>query len=304
MTPPGARRRPALVLLATAALGLGCIFSASRAATSDASGAPPRWIAVRARATGDGGAPAAPTTAGPAAVDRATLPRCPDGAVYIPGGRFAMGSPADHGAPDEHPQHTVLLRGYCLDRTEATVDAYTRCVRAGACTRPVATLPEGAQPVSGVDWGQSDAFCRYVGGRLPTEAEWEFAARGTDGRRYPWGDEDPAGCERLDWVYGNESCGGVGPSAVGAHPTGASPFGVLDLAGNVWEWTADWYARQYDAATQENPTGPLEGSARVTRGGGFNNDQIERHRATFREGQHPNFHDYDLGVRCAYDPSS
>ena len=86
-------------------------------------------------------APSAPSAPGaPSVIDRATLPRCPGGAVYIPGGRFSMGSPAGEGAPDEHPQHTVLLRGYCLDRTEVTVDAYTRCVRAGACTRPVATL--------------------------------------------------------------------------------------------------------------------------------------------------------------------
>ncbi len=305
MIPPGARRRPALLLLATA-FGLGCIFSARRAAT-DAADSAPRWIALRERAPSDGGvadAPAPVTPSAPSVIDRATLPRCPDGSVYIPGGRFAMGSPAGEGAPDEHPQHTVLLHGYCLDRTEVTVDAYTRCVRAGACTRPVATLPEGAQPVSGVDWHQSEGFCRFVGGRLPTEAEWEFAARGTDGRRYPWGNDDPSGCERLDWTFGNESCGGVGPSTVGTHPGGASPFGVLDLSGNVWEWTADWYARQYEAAMQENPTGPAEGSARVTRGGGFNNDQVERQRATFREGQHPNFHDYDLGVRCAYDPSS
>ncbi len=299
MTPPGARRRSALLL--TLCLGAGCIFSARRGSSTDGADNGPRWIALHGRAQADGGAPApsAPTT-----VDRASLPRCPDGAVYIPGGRFEMGSPEGQGAPDEHPQHTVLLRGYCLDRTEVVVDAYTRCVRAGACTRPVATLPQGDQPVSGVDWNQSEGFCRFVGGRLPTEAEWEFAARGTDGRRYPWGNDDPTSCATLDWTSGAESCGGVGPSAAGAHPTGASPFGVLDMAGNVWEWTSDWYSHQYEPGLQENPTGPLEGSARVTRGGGFNNDQVERLRTTFREGQHPNFHDYDLGVRCAYDPSS
>ncbi len=213
-----------------------------------------------------------------------------------------MGLGDGEGAPDEHPAHPVNLRAYCLDRTEVTIDAYTACVRAGACTPASATQQQGAVAVSGVDWQQAYTYCAFAGGRLPTEAEWEFAARGSDGRRFPWGNDAPQGCDRLDWTPdGTTSCQGVGPSSVTAHPSGASPFGVLDMAGNVWEWTADWYAPSYTAGAANNPTGPAEGSARVTRGGGWNNDQPDRLRVTWREGQHPAFRDYDLGFRCAYD---
>ena len=214
-----------------------------------------------------------------------------------------MGLPEGEGAPDEHPSRQVTLRAYCVDRVEVTVDAYNACVSANACTRAGGSAPRGDAPVSGVDWEQAVSYCRYVGGRLPTEAEWEFAARGTDGRRFPWGNDPPTDCARLDWTPAGQtlSCGGVGPSAVGGYVTGASPFGVQDMAGNVWEWVADWYAPNYATGVARNPTGPAEGTARVTRGGGWNNDQIERLRATWREGQHPAFHDYDLGVRCAYD---
>ncbi len=212
-----------------------------------------------------------------------------------------MGSPPDQGSPDEHPQHPVTLRPYCIDTLEATLDAYTRCVAARACTPSAGAQPLGAAPVSGIDWQQATAYCRYVGGRLPTEAEWEFAARGTDGRRYPWGNAPPTDCSKLDWTPSDTSCGGIGPSAVGSHPDGASPWGVLDMAGNVWEWTADWYTTAYTLGPATDPTGPDTGSARVTRGGGWNNDQTERLTTTFRQGEHPAFHDYDLGVRCAYD---
>ncbi len=212
-----------------------------------------------------------------------------------------MGHDGPDGYPDERPAHPVTLPAYCLDRLEVTIDLYARCVTAGACRRASTPLPQGSSPVTGVDWSQADAYCRFVGGRLPTEAEWEFAARGPEGRRFPWGDDVPTDCARMDWTVGGESCRGVGPTDVGQYPAGASPFGVLDMAGNVWEWTADWYSRSYPTGAQTSPRGPSEGSARVTRGGGWNNDQIDRFRTTRREGEHPAFRDYDLGFRCAYE---
>ncbi|MFO0631144.1 MAG: SUMF1/EgtB/PvdO family nonheme iron enzyme [Polyangiales bacterium] len=296
------RRAP---LTALAALALAhCIFRAAAPTrprpTRDG---PPRWMTLRdARDAGvaDGGAPAPTVAARPPSPD---LLRCPDDARYIPGGSFTMGATADDAPPDERPAHEVSLSDYCLDRTEVSSGAYTRCVAAGACTRPATQSPVEEAPVTGVDWNQSERYCRFVGGRLPTEAEWEFAARGTDGRLFPWGNEPPGDCERIDWTVSGASCRGVGASPVGTYPRGESPYGVLDLSGNVWEWTADWYARSYEGAQAQDPTGPEQGSARVTRGGGWNNDQPDRLRSTFREGQHPAFHDYDLGFRCAYDPA-
>ncbi|MEZ4410793.1 MAG: SUMF1/EgtB/PvdO family nonheme iron enzyme [Polyangiales bacterium] len=280
------------------ALAAGCIFSAAptrRPTNDEVMRRSARWTSHRERTSpGDGGVTAARGDASD---------RCPEVAVFIPGGRFEMGSAEGVGDPDEHPQHTVSLRAYCLDRDEVTVEAYLRCVAGGACTQVAGLQPSPTLPVTNIDWNQADAFCRWVGGRLPTEAEWEFAARGTDGRLYPWGNDAPSGCSRVDWTTNGESCGGVGPSAVGQRATGNSPFGVRDMAGNVWEWTSDWYARSYPSAAQDDPLGPSEGSARVTRGGGWNNDQPDRLRAAFREGQHPAFHDFELGARCAYEPS-
>jgi formylglycine-generating enzyme required for sulfatase activity len=252
---------------------------------------------LRTHAPGDGG------IAADAAVARNVDIRCPSGAVFVAGGTFVMGSPDGEGAPDEHPSHQVTLRAYCVDRIEVTVGAYTQCVTAGACTRTAAALPQDNAPVTGIDWEQAVSFCRFAGGRLPTEAEWEYAARGNDGRRFPWGETPPSDCARADWTPpgSGQSCAGVGPSPAALREGGASPSGALDMVGNVWEWTADWYAPRYTAGVARNPTGPAEGSARVTRGGGWNNDQIERMRVTWREGQHPAFRDFDLGVRCAYD---
>jgi formylglycine-generating enzyme required for sulfatase activity len=280
--------RPLLVL------GLGlAIACASRTSNRAGGGSMPRWVQLQPRAPSAG-----------AAADGGASVRCPPSAVYLPGGTFQMGSPEGVGAPDEHPAHLVRLSPYCIDRTEVPSEAYTRCVTAGACTRTVGSTPPERFPISGVDWGQALAYCRFTGGRLPTEAEWEFAARGAENRVFPWGSTSPSGCSFGDWTPGeaSASCGGVGPSAVGSYPQGASAFGVLDLAGNVWEWTADWYSARYDNAWSDDPTGPSTGSARVTRGGGWNNDQPDRLRTAFREGQHPSFRDYDLGVRCAYDP--
>ncbi len=286
---------PARSLLLTAAVALAaCGLFSSNATTrgARANAEPPglRWRSLQRRNAG------APDAGG-------TTARCPPQAVAIPAGSFTMGSPEGEGAADEHPSRQVTLHAFCIDRVEASVGAYTACVTAGTCSRASGTAPEGDTPMSGVDWEQASSYCRFVGGRLPTEAEWEYAARGSDGRRYPWGDEPPRDCTRADWTPTGtaQSCNGVGPSPARGREAGASPFGVLDLAGGVWEWTADWYAPSYPPGVARDPAGPAEGTARVTRGGGWNNDQVERLRAAWREGQHPAFHDYDLGVRCAYD---
>ena len=165
--------------------------------------------------------------------------------VLVPAGAFTMGNDVE-GEPDESPVHTRTLAAFRIDRLEVTREDYQRCVRAGVCQdawrRPTWTDPHG--PVTGVSWHQARTYCRWVSGRLPTEAEWEKAARGADGRRFPWGNDPPT---RERAVYGLRMNVGQ-PEPVGSHPSGASPFGALDMAGNVWEWTEsvyDPYAYRY-----------------------------------------------------------
>lgn len=187
-----------------------------------------------------------------------------DGArlVKVPAGEFRMGS--DTGPEASQPERAVSLDTFYLDRTEVTNAQYLRFCQETGRPLPVhlrAGIPAGQEnfPVSQVSWSDADAYCRWAGRRLPSEAEWEKAARGVDGRMYPWGNGWDA----------NRSCNRItcGESArpVGSYPAGASPYGILDLAGNVWEWTADWY-RAY-------PGGPLAfdetDRRRVARGGAF-----------------------------------
>jgi formylglycine-generating enzyme required for sulfatase activity len=162
--------------------------------------------------------------------------------LWVPGGTFVMGSDTG-GQEDEHPAHPVTLRAFFLDRTEVTNQAYALCVSAGKCRAPA---PESAhhfgddaafrgpeQPVSSISWDDARGYCAFVGKRLPTEAEFERAARGDDRRTYAWGNEPPAP-ERA--VFGASRTANAG-----THPAGAGPYGHLDLAGNVWEWLEDLY---------------------------------------------------------------
>ncbi|MBK8694740.1 MAG: formylglycine-generating enzyme family protein [Deltaproteobacteria bacterium] len=181
------------------------------------------------------------------AQDRRATPPPPD-RVRVPAGPFVMGEDA-RGEADERPRHTRTLPAYEIDRTEVTRENYERCVRAGRCTgpRPLdARFRDPRQPVVGVSWFQATAYCAWVGARLPTEAEWEKAARGGDGRTFPWGETYPT--LRMA-TFGHEEHTGH-PDPVGSHPGFPSPYGALDLAGNVWEWVDD----PYDPYAYREPT--------------------------------------------------
>lgn len=181
------------------------------------------------------------------AQERRATPPPPD-RVRVPAGPFVMGEDT-RGEPDERPRHTRTLPAFEIDRTEVTRENYERCIRAGRCTSPRpldARFRDPRQPVVGVSWFQASAYCAWVGARLPTEAEWEKAARGADGRTYPWGETYPT--LRMA-TFGHDEHAGH-PDPVGSHPGFPSPYGALDLAGNVWEWVAD----PYDPYAYREPT--------------------------------------------------
>jgi eukaryotic-like serine/threonine-protein kinase len=215
--------------------------------------------------------------------------------VPVPAGEFQMGN--DDREEDEKPAHTVFLDAFYLDKYEVSNAQYALCVAAGACSQPGCQdqdhLNAPNQPVVCVNWKQASAYCRWAGARLPTEAEWEKAARGTDGRTYPWGNQPPD-CGRANFG----SCVGR-PAEVGQYPGGASPYGALDMAGNVWEWVADWFAAGYDVRSPaRNPTGPQAGLSRVLRGGSwpYLGDYV---RASYRYYGNPDGSNYNLGFRYA-----
>ena len=203
---------------------------------------------------------------------------------------------------NESPYHEVTLSGYYMDKTEVTVDAYGECVTAGSCTAPSTggscnwgVSGRDNHPVNCVNWTQAGAYCAWAGKRLPTEAEWEKAARGTDGRKYPWGNET-ATCEYAV-MYG---CPGDTLDVCSNSPAGDSPYGLCDMAGNVWEWVSDWYGSgYYTNSPASNPTGPVSGSYRVVRGGSFDYGGDDALRASNRSGDLPSYDYVFLGFRCA-----
>ena len=171
---------------------------------------------------------------------------------------------------------------------------------AGACSEPNNTrwndLAYAEHPVVNVNWDQANAYATWAGGRLPTEAEWEKACRGTDGRIYPWGDEPPT-AELANFA---NNVGDTTP--VGSYPNGASPYGALDMAGNVWEWTADWYAADYYAnSPPANPPGPATGDVRVVRGGAFDYNENDV-RCAARDDCYPNYDVGDHRLSCCAVP--
>jgi formylglycine-generating enzyme required for sulfatase activity len=219
--------------------------------------------------------------------------------VLIPAGTFTMGS--DRGLGREQPVHPVYLDAYYIDRYEVTLGQYRACVEAGACAESAEAGrcvwyggTDEAEPINCMTWYDAQAYCRWASLRLPSEAEWEKAARGADGRNYPWG-------EQVDRNRANYK-GGYGRAvAVGSYPEGASPYGVYDMGGNVWEWVGDWYdANYYFASEQRNPAGPSRGTHRVLRGGSWC-FLSEAMRSTHRQPYDPEITDTDIGFRCARD---
>ncbi len=234
--------------------------------------------------------------------------------MYVPAGTFTMGW--DEGKPNEQPEHKVYLDAFWIDQTEVTVGEYHKCVDAGVCSHPqqaVHVQRDSSEtrrsyydnenyynyPAIFVNPIQAGIYCEWAGRRLPTEAEWEKAARGTDGRLYPWGNEEP----NSGLVNYNSDVGDT--TEVGSYPLGASPYGALDMAGNVWEWVSDWYnADYYSDSPKKNPTGPETGEFYIERGGSF---KMSEHpvRSTYRHYYIPPLvgdprvsHSYD-GFRCA-----
>ncbi len=222
--------------------------------------------------------------------------------VYIPAGEFNMG--VNGGAKDQvnQPMHKVYLDAYWIAQTTITNAMYKLCVEAGGCTNPIRKElnphyydPAYANhPAVYIVWLQAEDYCKWSGGRLPTEAEWEKAARGTGKREYPWGSGDP-NPNRVNVNHFHETT-----VRVGRYPKGASPYGVLDMGSNVREWVADWYQEDYYKAGTDNPTGPKKGDAKVLRGASWF-DPLYYAKVTNRLSHPPNSAGWNRGFRCVYE---
>ncbi len=234
--------------------------------------------------------------------------------VEIPSGSFPMGVPPGDrdGGRDEYPRHEVLLDTFWIDQFEVTNGRYIEFVKSAGHrvpqnpTNPTRNLWQGDsitesltdRPVINVDWFDADAYCKWVGKRLPTEAEWEKAAKGTSDRRFPWGNVEPT-AKHLN--YNQRWIGEKTLMPVGSSEAGKSPYGVYDVVGNVWEWVNDWYdARYYEKSPSKNPTGPQEGTKKVIRGAGWQNE-TPTVRIFTRVDSDPTMRNESTGFRCAAD---
>jgi formylglycine-generating enzyme required for sulfatase activity len=248
--------------------------------------------------------------------------------VYVPTGNFSMGDTSQQALTEcqqpyngdtcqasmftnEQPVHTLYLDAYLFDKTDVTGAMYEKCVNAGICKKPDSASygdpKRDNHPVDWANWYDAQKYCQWVGARLPTEAEWEKAARGTDGRTFPWGNNPPT-CKlantNLAQDNGKNCVGDTSP--VDAFSAGASPYGALDMVGNVMNWVSDWYSAIYYATSpSSNPTGPTSGTFRVVRGSEFGGNLVG-YRVTVRSSNNPdefsslaNGMSFTIGFRCA-----
>ena len=286
-------RRLAVSLMLLAAVGCG------------EEAAPPAQAAGSGGATGGSagiGGGGSAGTGGAAGVDgggfECVSSTAPGTMVSVPAGDFVMGCNAvvdGDCLDDEKPMHTVTLAAFEIDETEVTQDQYAACVTAGACDAPMCAwdCENGDFPASCVTWDLAKMYCAWAGKRLPTEAEWEKAARGTDGRKYPWGNTEPT-CTEV-----NMSGCGEKAQVVASHPAGASPYGALDMAGNMVEMLYDWYAPDYyQSSPAVDPKGPTVGTRYVGRGGGFKSKPVWQ-RTSSRDWYDTYDQGNALGFRCA-----
>ncbi len=231
------------------------------------------------------------------------------GMIFIPGGTFIMGS--DQGGKDAQPAHEVYVSAFYMDRYEVTNGQYKQFIDSTGYPAPYldpkkyplaehynwknAVYPPGTEnlPVVLVSWEDANAYAKWAGKRLPTEAEWEKAARGDKGFIYSWGNQwDSTQCNsRISAL----NCA----VAVTRYAQGASPYGIFNMTGNVWEWCADWYNNAYyKNSPKQDPKGPDRGATRVIRGGSWDTYGVERLSAYSRESQFPSVRSYDIGFRC------
>ena len=214
-----------------------------------------------------------------------TTPPAETPMVEIPAGEFMMGSDGTQALEDERPSHRVWLDAFSIDLHEVTTAQYAAFLSADKRAAPwqwetVDLVQHGDRPVIGVDWRDAEAFCTWKGKRLPTEAEWEKAARGTDARPYPWGNQAPTG-DLANFALGARFSYNQVLFPVRSHEAGKSPYGLYHMAGNAYEWVQDWYGTNYyDSSPDRNPPGPSQGQFKVLRGGSWSD--LPKYLLTYR----------------------
>lgn len=223
--------------------------------------------------------------------------------IEIPAGEFIMGLDGVQALADERPAHRVWLDTFAIDQYEVTTAQYAEFLNSENRDPPwqwemIELSRHADRPVMGMSWHDAEAYCQWKGKRLPTEAEWEKAARGTDGRSYPWGNQAPTN-QRANFALGARFSYDLVLAPVQSHPQGRSPFGLHHMAGNVYEWVQDWYAIDYYGVSPDrNPTGPEQGQFKGVRGGSWSD--LPKYLLTYgRFKLPPDTRNSYTGFRCA-----